>query len=205
MNTEIPTAQEQERPPHIEFKLQPVEDRQKTNELRKKFMRDEEFAFISPRGGKDKVKKKIPQPPKPGEMPSFDYQDFMARFGPQYEAWKKGLAVPVEGTDIRQFALLSAAEQENCRTFNIFTVEQLAEANEETLTNLGMGSRGLKMKAQRWLEFGENGGKQVTHIEDLETRNKDLEDLVKRLTARVEELEADEPKKRGPGRPKKES
>jgi hypothetical protein len=43
------------------------------------------------------------------------------------------------------------------------------------------------MTAQRWLEFGEGGGKQVTRMEDLEAKNAALTDLVKQLEAKLDE------------------
>lgn len=187
--TAIPPApgQQEERLPHIEFKLMPVEDRGESMKQGMKIMVDKEFAFIYPRGGKDVVKKEVPQKPKEGEYPSAEYQEFHARFGRQYEAWKQGLEVPVEGTDLRQFRLLTPAQIENCRAIKIFTVEQLAEANEEALKNIGMGSRNLKSSAQRWLEFGNKGGKEVARIEELQEKNQVLTDQIGQLTAKLDE------------------
>jgi hypothetical protein len=195
----------EERPPHVEFELRPVEDREASMQAGQKIMRDQEYSLIFPRGGKDKVRKAVPQPPEEGRMPSLEYQEFMARFGKQYQAWKAGLEIPVEGTDLRQFRLLTPAQIENCRTYHIYTVEQLAEASEEAITNIGMGSRNLKMTAQRWLEFGDKGGKSVSRIEELEAKNHDLEELNKQLTAKVEELQVNVNEPRKPGRPKKDS
>lgn len=207
MNITIPTAQEQERPPHVEFELRPVEDREASIQAGQKIMKDQEYALIYPRGGKDKVRKIVPSTPVPGTFPSPDYQEFTAKFGKQYEAWKQGLEIPVEGTDLRVFPLLTPAQIENCRTFHIFTVEQLAEASEEAMKNIGMGSRNLKMTAQRWLEFGDDGGKQVSRIEDLEVKNESLMSHVEQLESEIKEMKEKEEIKtpaKKPGRPKKE-
>ncbi len=188
MNTDIPVADAPQPTAHIEFELRPVEDREASSQAGRKIMADKEFALIYPRGGKDKVVKSVPPAPKPGDYQTAAYHDFMAKYGKQYEAWKAGQDIPVEGTDLRVFPLLTPAQIENCRTYHIYTVEQLAEANEEALKNIGMGSRNLKMTAQRWLDFGDKeGGKEVARIEALETSNEDLREQIKVLTAKLEE------------------
>jgi len=210
--TAMPPQQgQQEAPPHVEFSLMPVEDRDATMKAGRTIMKDKEFCTIYPRGGKDSVIKAIP-PEKDGNgYPNPAFQEFLQRFGKQYEYWKQGQDVPVEGTDLRNFPMLSPSEMQNCRAFHILTVEQLAEASEEALSNIGLGSRKLKMDAQKWLEFGDNGGKTVTRINDLEANNQLLKDQLAQVTAKLEELESEktqnsqsgEPKKR-PGRPKKD-
>ena len=203
MNTELPPLpHEVQHPPHVEFELRSVEDRDATIKAGVKIMKDEEFCIIYPRGGRDTVAKRIPPSPKAGQYPNADYLDFQGRFGKQYEAWKAGLEAPVEGTDLRTFRLLSPAEIDNCRSYHIHTVEQLAEASEEALSNIGMGSRNLKMTAQRWLEFGENGGKQLTRLEDLEAKNNDLTKMVEQLNAKLQDKSKPG---RKPGRPPKEN
>lgn len=195
-----PLPGQQENPPHVEFELRSIEDRDASIQAGVKIMKDQEVMIIYPRGGKDTVEKVIPTAPEKGKMPNPEYQEFSARFGRQYQAWKEGLEIPVEGTDLRNFPLMTPAQIQNCRTYHIMTVEQLAEANEQTISNIGMGGRALKMSAQRWLEFGDNGGKQVSRIEELETKNQSLEDMVKQLTEQVAELKAsteDAPRKPG--------
>jgi len=184
------SGQRQEAGPHVEFELIPVEDREQSMKQGRKIMKDQEFIFIHQRGGKDVVQKKIPEAPKEGEYPSFAYNEFKDRFGRHYEAWKRGQELPVDGTDLRTFPLLTPAQIENCRASHIFTVEQLAETTEEGLANMGMGSRNWKSTAQRWLDFGNNGGKQVTQIENLEAKNQTLEDQLVQLTAKLEEVES---------------
>jgi hypothetical protein len=182
-----PLPSETEPAPHVEFELRSVEDRHASVQQGMKIMKDQEFILIYPRGGKDMVEKVVPASPQKGQYPTPAWQEFNARFGKLYAAWKEGQELPVEGTDLRTFRLLTPAQIDNCRELHIFTVEQLAEANEETLKNIGMGSRNLKMTAQRWLEFGEGGGKQVTRMEDLEAKNAALTDLVKQLEAKLDE------------------
>jgi len=197
-------GQHREPAPHIEFKIMPVEDRQKSEAAGRMMMKDEEFMFISTRGGKDVHKKAVPAPKLSNGNPNPVYVEFMDRFGRQYEHWKRGQEIPVEGTDLRNFPLLSPAQIENCRVYNIYSVEQLAEATEEALKNIGMGSRKLKMTAQRWLEFGDSGGKSVARIDSLESENATLKDQLEQLVQKVDEMEANQSPetKRGPGRPK---
>ena len=212
-DTAMPPQQGQQAdpPPHVEFSIQPVEDREATMKAGRTIMKDKEYCTIYPRGGKDSVIKAIP-PEKDGNgYPNPAFREFRERFGVQYDYWKKGQDAPVEGTDLRNFPLLSPSEIQNCRTFHIMTVEQLAEASEEALKNIGLGSRKLKMDAQKWLEFGDNGGKSVTRISALEADNQLLKDQLAQATAKLEELEALKEQNaqggqpRRPGRQKKDS
>jgi len=210
-DTAMPPQQgQQEAPPHIEFDLRSVEDRDASLQAGRTIMKDKEFCIIYPRGGKDSVEKAIPEEKNADGYPNPAFQEFKAKFGRQYDVWKEGRDAPVEGTDLRNFPLLTPSQMENCRAYHIFTVEQLAEASEEALANIGLGSRKLKMDAQKWLEFGDNGGKSVTRLTELEADNQLLKDQLAQVTAKLTELEEkkaqDVPlagKAKGPGRPKK--
>lgn len=75
------------------------------------------------------------------------------------------------------------------------TVEDLAQANEETLAMLGMGGRALKDKAVSWLQSAGSTGKTTEELtalrlahDGLKERNAALEKAVAELTAMVEKL-----------------
>ena len=189
--------------PHVEFFLEPVEDRTATINAGRKIMIDQEFYSIYPRGGKDVVTRKVPPPSEPGSYPKADRIDFEGKYGRHYGAWKEGREAPVEGTDLRNFPLLTPAEIENCRTFHIHSVEHLAAATEEALNNLGMGARNLKKTAQKWLDFGENGGKTIAQLQDLEEKVKAQSAQIETLTEKLQDKVAAQEEKPKPGRKKR--
>lgn len=181
---------------HVRFKTVPVEDREATQREGRAIMKDEVFAYIYPRGGKDVVKKRV-------FNNNGQFNPDLMMYEGHYEAWKKGEEPPVEGTDIRNFAILSPAQIENLRSFHIYTVEQLAEANEETLKNIGPGTRTLKKKAEDYLNFGKDGGKATEEINSLraqlesqQTENSKLAEQVEGLNRAVAELTEKKGKKR---------
>jgi butyrate kinase len=77
------------------------------------------------------------------------------------------------------------------------SIEQLATANEETLNRIGMGARALKMKAEEYLLSASGHGKTAEEFtalklanEDLQVRNKSLEDRMESMAATLKILEA---------------
>jgi len=119
-----------------------------------------------------------------------------------YEAWKEGLEMPVDGTPIRGWTVLGPSDQENIIAVRIRTVEELAEANEQTLMSLGVGSRVMKQKARAWLDSSNSQGKATEKISALQSELKDQKNINKKLTedlssltARLEALESKPVKK----------
>ena len=173
---------------YCEFKLMAVKDPEASLREGRVIMKDEPFAYIYPRGGKDKVKKKVLTPD--GQL-----NPDLAGYREHYEAWKRGEEGPVDGTDIRNFAVLTPAQIENFRAFKIMTVEQLAEANEETIKNIGHGARAMKQKAQDYLKFGQNGGKVAEEMSELRANleaqkleNEQLREQLQELDALVKDM-----------------
>lgn len=116
-------------------------------------------------------------------MKSTDYE----KYRDLHAAFEAGEKVPMEGTPLEQWPGLDVADIETLKSFNIFTVQSLAELNETGIHRLPAGFRNLKIKAMKWL----NQGKEV---EELRKQNQEL-------LERIEKLEANQKKK--PGRPRK--
>jgi len=110
--------------------------------------------------------------------------------------------MPVDGTPIRGWPVLSPSDQENVIAVRIRTVEDLAEANEQTLMSLGIGSRTMKQKAQAWLDSSNSNGKATEKISALQSELKDqknvnekLQENLDILMIRLEALESNPVKK----------
>ena len=70
-------------------------------------------------------------------------------YGKRYKAFVDGNEAPPEGTPVKEWASISPANLAACKVNKIYTVEQLAEAPDESLQRGGLV--GLKYKAIDWL------------------------------------------------------
>jgi hypothetical protein len=113
----------------------------------------------------------------------------------QYEAFKSGETLTVEGMPLKEWPPLSPAMVANLRAINIVTVEQLSQVDDGRLDNLGMGGRTLREKARLWLEQA-SGGAPLTRLqaenETLKAQQVVLERAVAELSAAVSRLRPSE-------------
>lgn len=222
-----------ERPAYVRFKRIAVEDKAASLREGKWQGKDIDVAMITPSYSKDVIEMKVSQwlsnmkqDVHNGRMPI----EWSEQYEKDYERWKNGQEIPLRGTPIKGWGVISPAQQETLIRLNILTVEDLAAVNDEGVRRVGMGSMDLKNKASAWLaQLGdkgpltveisalkaENAAKSVA-IETLKTQ---VEQLTVQLSAFInnkpvsiaapsEEITTDdilekEPEKRGPGRPRK--
>lgn len=189
-----------ERPPYVTFEMRAVEDRAASIEKGHFVAKDVAFAMITPAGSKDRI-----------ELSALDWLQqlekdvhngrcnptWLTHFKELYRAWTEGQEVPLSGTAISSWPVLSPAQARTILAANIRTVEDLAIANESTLAAIGMGGRALKGKAEAWLASASGPGKVMEELaslrvanETLSTRNESLADQVKTLSAQVESFMA---------------
>lgn len=179
------------RPPYVEFRQVAVENRDASVEAGAKVYNDEDFAFITPIGSKDRMERKVSD-----WFAHLEVEVEGGRFAPEwlrqykgaYAAWKEGLEPPLDGTPIRQWSVLSPAQVKSLLELRVLTVEDLAQANEETIRRLGMGGRDLKNKAVTWLESAQNVGSVAERCVALTEENRVLRESVEKLTGIVNEL-----------------
>lgn len=116
--------------------------------------------------------------------------DHKARWPSEYAAFKAGQEAPIEGTPLTEWAVssMNKARAEELAYFNIKTVEQLAQVNDNQLQNLGMGARELRERAKTWLEIAQNGSAPIEKlISGLEQAQRDIV----RLTADLQTVSTD--------------
>lgn len=181
-----------ERPAYVTFELIPQEDRAASIEQGRYVSKDVAFAIITPPGSTDRIPQlvevwlqQLETAVREGRMP----EQWAEGYRRKYEQWKKGGEVPVDGTPIRSWPLLSPAQVKNILAANVLTVEDLAAANGEALTRIGMGAQDLKTKAQKWLAEAAGAGKLVAENAALRAENGDLKARLGSLTADVERLQ----------------
>jgi hypothetical protein len=124
--------------------------------------------------------------------------------GPQIDAFKKNDAGAVSGTPLDELAVLDRGLKATLRAMGVHDIEGLA-AMSETAAPTFMGFRKYKAAAQAFLD--QRAGQQpiaklTEEVESWRQKYETLEKNHRDLLARVEEIEADRPEKRGPGRPR---
>jgi hypothetical protein len=198
------------RRPFIKFERLAIEDRAQTAATGVYMVRDAEFIIIIPHGSEgktelreeygfwlDKMKRQIGPVRAAGSdagtpfiMDSRFPKDWLDEIEKGYAAWKKGEELPVEGTPLKQWAVLPPAMLQNCIAQNIFTIEQLAGASDEAINPVGMGARLFRNQAQDWLKLNKESerNKMVTQLAQLSSDNAKLTEQVAQMTVAMAEL-----------------
>ena len=188
---------------YVEFELRPEEDRDQTILQGMPIFKDVEFAIITMPGGGLVIDKLINnelldewkhgdkrrKPPSPFALHA-------------YEAWKEGREAPVTGTDLKNWPGVTPAQLKTCQNATIRTVEDLAEANADSIGKLGMGGVSMMEKAKAYLKSA-NINKTSEQITALTVKVDDLTESIKKKDSQISELieQLDEqPKKRGKNR-----
>jgi prophage DNA circulation protein len=188
------------RPAYVQFETRPMEDRDASLEAGHTVFKDVVFAIVTPSGTKDRLEKEaeawlegVKEGVQQERIPAmwFDaYSDALKRY-------RAGQEAPEMGTALNHVTIFSPAEVKNILNANIRTVEDMAEATEEAMARIGMGSRALKQKAEAWLKASEGTGKSAAEIEKLRQENNDFrareevrEETLKELQAQVATLQA---------------
>lgn len=180
------------RPAYVRFEKRPVEDRTATIANGHYTTRDVEMALITPPYSRDCVEKEVKD-----WFADLDQQVQNQRIPPrwrdgyraQYEAWKKGEEIPVDGVPIKGWAMLSPSQQANLLIIGVRTVEDLAQMNDEGMKRYGMGALDLKTKAAAWLKTAKSGVAKVTQENAaLKTKVAGLEETVQAQADAIKEL-----------------
>ena len=188
----------EDRPPYVTFEVRAEEDRNASIEAGHYVARDTDFAIITPIGSKDRIERPVAEwfAKLAGDVSEGRFKsEWLSAYRGIYKDWKEGNESPLSGTDIKNWPVVSPAQVKNLIELNVRTVEDLAVANEEVISNIGMGGRALKQKAADWLSSASTSGKTSEELaslrasnEDLKSRNASLESQLKALAAEVKAL-----------------
>jgi hypothetical protein len=116
---------------------------------------------------------------------SAEHADYHQR---AYDRWKAGQEMPVEGTPIKGWAVISPAQTEILLHVGIRTVEDLSAVNAEVVARIGMGGVMLKRKAQTWLAQAQDRGPLTMQMTALQQENELLKLNLETLTRQVDAL-----------------
>ena len=186
-----------DRPAYVRFERRAVENAAKTREAGYSVSDDVDYALITPPYSKDLVERKVErwfltteQNVRAGRTP----QKYLDAWKDMYERWKNGQDLPLDGTPIKEWSAVSPAQIKNIIAIGILTVEDLALANDQGVSRLGMGGQELKRKAKNWLDAAKDHGPLALKVTQLETDNSRLQlandDLISKNKALMSQLEA---------------
>ena len=180
--------------PYIEFYREAVMDNEASQQLGRRVTKDVNMVRIIPKGGSLVVEKtpeewifQLKSKAINGAHDAYP-QDWIDQIERGYEAWKRGLEAPVNGTSVKEWPYLSPAQCENFISLRLLTVEDVANMTEEAMANFGMGARELREKAREFLK-----GKELSEIaiQENEVLRKELAELKEQLA----QLTADKPRR----------
>jgi hypothetical protein len=182
------------RPPYVEFEERSEEDRDATIKAGRLVMRDIDYAVVRQIGSKDAVEKSavdwLNQLDKMAFIGGYP-KEWAQGFRQKYDAWKQGRAAPLNGSPLRTWPRMSKAKAENYATLGMFTVEDVAAMNEQTMQRIGMGARSDKDAATAFLEerAGTINSEEVAalraELADQKQRNSDLQQAIAEIRAEL--------------------
>lgn len=181
----------EEIPPYLEFSRRAIEDRAASMAAGHYVARDVDFVSIQRPGSRDvheeevatyfeKYRNKVRGKQAPAS--------WLQMFESNYSLWKQGLEIPLVGSPLRGWPLLSPSQLENLLRAKVRTVEELAALPESELQHLGFGIVTLRLKAQEWLLAGSEKGVQVEKLAHLARENSELKAALQKLAEEFKTL-----------------
>lgn len=182
---------QEDRKPYVRFERVAVEDDAATKAAGHYVARDAYFALITPAYTKDVMKyeveswfKKMDRRVQEGRLPASWMRDYKKEF----EAYKEGHEVPLNGMPILGWGVISPAMQETLIRQGIRTVEDAAGMNEDAMRRFGMGGTEIKQKAVAALKAAKDTGKLVMENAELKAKLEVSEKTLDKLKTDFEEL-----------------
>lgn len=187
---------QKERPSYVRFVREAVEDVRASTEAGHYVARDVDMAYITPHYTKDVFKAEVRDwfvqldADVKGERIPKEWADAYRK---AYEAWQQGEELPLTGTAIKGWGVISPGQQETLIRMNIRTVEDLSMVNDEGIKRIGMGGIDLKNKAKAWLSQLQDKGPLTQEVAAVKAENRELKMSIETLTKQVEALMRDRP------------
>lgn len=180
-----------DKPAYVRFERVALDDPQASVKAGHYVARDVDFALITPAYSKDIFKTEVATwfenmkiDVLAGRLP----EEWVERYKSQYAAWKRGEELPLNGTPIKGWGVISPAQQETLIRMTVLTVEDLADINDEGIRRIGMGALDLKRKALAWIAQLKDKGPLTVKMAAIEAENASLKNSVETLTEQVQAL-----------------
>ncbi|MBL4680861.1 MAG: hypothetical protein JKY88_09080 [Pseudomonadales bacterium] len=154
------------------FKTQAIEIKSRSAQEGRPIFEDREFVEIHiPGDNKSVVVHKVDQ-------------IHIDRWPEQYRAFKDGSEVPLEGSPVKEWPILTASRVAELHALKIKTIEQLAELKDASIDRIGMGGRELVKQAQAYLDVN----KDTANAQKYAAENEKLHDEIDMLKAQIKEI-----------------
>lgn len=179
------------RPPYVSFETRSVEDRQASIDAGRMIYKDVDFALITPQGSKDRFERIASE-----WLAHIEVESRQDRFDPRwvdlfkrnYQNFLDNKEPEVDGTSLKDWPSVTPAQIKNFHAINVRSVEDIANANEETIMRMGMGARELQNRARNWIKASEGPGKLAEQISSLQVENEGLKHRNSELTTQIAQL-----------------
>jgi hypothetical protein len=186
------------RPPYVMFERRSEEDRAESIKQGHYVGRDVDYALITPSGSRDQIERRVDEwftmLEKQVRDGRYDSQ-WLRAYRHAYQEWCEGREAPLNGTALTTWPAISPTNLQKLLSLNVRTVEDLAQANEETIQRIGMGGRALKDQAIQWLAASKDVGQvamdaaaQRQMVEQLQVQNEQLQRQNELLSAQLQAL-----------------
>lgn len=183
--------QRDDRPAYVRFERVAIEDVAATLATGHYVAKDVDMALITPPYSKDVMKYKVKawfdildQDVRNNRIP----QKWVDNYKEAYRAFQNGQEMPVNGSPIRGWGVISPAQQETLIKMNVLTVEDLAAMNDEGIKRVGMGGIDLKNKAKAWLLQLKDNGALTLQMADLQKKFANQEALINNQTEKLDDM-----------------
>jgi len=184
-------VEREDRPAYVRFERRPVEDAAATLKAGRSVCKDVDYALVTPPYSKDCVEYKVKT-----WLENMDHNirrkripaEWAKQWKEQYKQWQEGNEAPVNGTDIKNWSVLSPAQVQNLLSAGCRTVEDLAQANDQAIRSIGMGANDLKRKAVTYLQAATDHGPVVMQNAQLERENSELKGTIASMKAQLDAL-----------------
>lgn len=181
----------EQRPPYVVFETRSMEDRQASIDAGRIIYKDVDFAIITPQGSKDRIEQvalewlaKIEKEAAHGRF----HPDWPRQYRRAYQDFLEDKDPQVDGTPLKDWPILSPAQIRNFNAINLRSVEDIANANEETIMRMGMGARDLQNRARNYLKVSSGDSKVAENVSRLESENEGLKKRNEELSSQMAQL-----------------
>jgi hypothetical protein len=171
--------------PHLFFSEDSIEDRGASIAAGRLVSKPIDKVTIRQPGSKDDVEKEAePWLETLHQNPNWA-PEWVERAKSMYRQWKAGQEITQVGTHIRMWAPVSKSEAEMLIAAGVRTVEELASANEQIISRIGIGGRDLKNRAIAWMDSAAKDGRGAEELNALrvanEAQSKQIADLMQKM------------------------
>lgn len=184
-------SERKDRPAYARFERRAKEDKAASLKAGHYVAVDVDYALITPPYSKDVVELKVESwfknmvlDVQNGRMP----QSWSDQYHDAYDKFCRGEEIPLNGTAIKGWGVISPAQQATLIRYSILTVEDLAGVNDEGVRRIGMGSIELKNKAIAWLAQLRDKGPLTVEVAAVRAENETLKAQLATLAAQVATL-----------------